>query len=88
MLLALGHQSFVAPEGTISVTELPGSVVITEEADIPDDYIIEKITRTPDKAALRADLKEGVVIPGACHCRTGSTGMPRSARQAARRPAP
>ncbi|HYM25279.1 MAG TPA: siphovirus Gp157 family protein [Vicinamibacterales bacterium] len=65
ILLIVERQSFAAPEGTITVKSIPGSVVITEEADIPEDYMIERTTRTPDKAALRRDLAEGVVIPGA-----------------------
>ena len=65
ILLLLGRPRFVATEGTVSVRSIPGSVVITDAELIPDQYMVEKIVRTPDKRALEADLAEGVVIDGA-----------------------
>jgi hypothetical protein len=52
-----------AADFTASVLAPRQSVNITDEAVIPDDYV--KVTRTPDKNALMADLTVGVVIPGA-----------------------
>jgi hypothetical protein len=52
-----------APDFTVSIRAPHQSVKITDEAAVPDEYV--KVTRTPDKTALMADLKVGVVIPGA-----------------------
>lgn len=54
--------------GDVSVSMSPGmsSVVITDEAALPAEYVTEKTVRTPDKRAIKADLEQGVVIEGAC----------------------
>jgi hypothetical protein len=51
------------PDITASIRAPQTSVKITDESAVPDEYV--KVMRTPDKTALMADLKEGVVIPGA-----------------------
>ena len=65
ILLETKRRRFVAPEGTVGTKRIPGSVVITDEELIPDEYVTEKVVRTPNKEALHADLAEGVVIAGA-----------------------
>jgi hypothetical protein len=74
MLAACDRTSHPGAWGTFTLYELPGSVVITEEADIPAEYVTEKVTRTIDRRALKADLVEGVVIPGAV-LSNGGLGM-------------
>ncbi len=42
------------------------AVVITDEAALPREYFTEKITRVPDKTAIKKALKAGVMeISGA-----------------------
>lgn len=49
----------------VTITVRPGvrSVVITDEAAIPESYI--RVTTAPDKARIKAALSEGVAVPGA-----------------------
>jgi len=63
IMTAMEWRKREAPDFTASVLAPRQSVNITDEAVIPDDYV--KVTRTPDKNALMADLTVGVVIPGA-----------------------
>lgn len=51
------------PDLTASIAAGQPSVVITNEAAIPSEYTRTKTE--PDKAKIGADLKVGVVIPGA-----------------------
>ena len=51
--------------GNISIRKLPGSVEVLEEDSIPAEYKKEVVTVTVDKKSILADLKEGVVVPGA-----------------------
>lgn len=60
---ALGETKCVLPHGTISISAGRPSLVITDETAIPAEYL--RTTVAPDKAAILADLKEGVVIEGA-----------------------
>lgn len=63
MMLAIETPKITLPDLTASLTAGRPTVGITDENTIPDEYI--KVTRVPDKAALMADLKVGVIIPGA-----------------------
>ncbi|MDR3533988.1 MAG: siphovirus Gp157 family protein [Rhodopila sp.] len=63
VMTALDERKFVAPHGTVSIRAGTPSLVITDEAAIPPEYL--RTTVTPDKAAILADLKQGVVIEGA-----------------------
>jgi hypothetical protein len=65
VMVALNRQSFPAPEGTVSLRAGKESVLITDEDAIPDEYMITSTTRAPDRKAILADLREGVVIDGA-----------------------
>lgn len=53
--------------GNISLRKLPGSVEIIDESKLMNEpiYVVEKVTRTLDKKAILADLKEGLVVDGA-----------------------
>ena len=52
------------PDFTASVRRVPPKVEITDEASVPDAFV--KITRTPDKTAIKEALGRGDTIPGAC----------------------
>jgi len=60
---ALEMRRIVDPEFTASIRSGSDSVVITDETQIPDEYW--RVERKIDKAKLNADVKVGVVIPGA-----------------------
>jgi hypothetical protein len=60
---ALGERKIEGPDCTVSVRAGLPSVLITEEAAIPEEYW--RITREISKSRLKDDLKQGLVIPGA-----------------------
>ena len=60
---ALGTRKIEGPDVTVSLRAGRSETVITDEAQIPDAYW--RTVRTLDKAALREDLKQGVVVDGA-----------------------
>lgn len=60
---ALGERRLELPDLTASIRAGTPSVIITDEAALPAEYI--RITKAPDKAAILADLKQGVVVEGA-----------------------
>lgn len=51
-------------EFDISLRMSPPSVEITNSEEIPTEYLVEKITVTPDKIKIKNDLKNGVIISG------------------------
>ncbi|MHB8388117.1 MAG: siphovirus Gp157 family protein [Acidobacteriaceae bacterium] len=59
----LGLHKIVDAEFTATIRAGSDSVIITDETAIPDEYW--RIERKLDKAKLNADVKVGVVIPGA-----------------------
>lgn len=63
VMVALEEKKFVAPHGTVSIRDGTPSVVITDETVLPPEYL--RTTVAPDRAAILADLKQGVVIEGA-----------------------
>jgi len=63
MMDALGMKTHVGGEFTVTMAGGMPQVVITDEALLPEEYW--RITRAPELRAIRADLAEGVVIPGA-----------------------
>ena len=63
MMDAMEIQKHQAPEFTISVGKPRAGLLITDEAEIPEEYT--RIKREPDKKKILDDLKEGVVITGA-----------------------
>jgi hypothetical protein len=60
---AVGWRKREWPEATVSLRAPQAAVVITDETVLPERFI--RVTRTPDKEALRAALKDGEVIDGA-----------------------
>jgi hypothetical protein len=61
---ALELTKFVDTDGTASLRpNRGGAVIITDEAALTDEYV--RVTRSPDKAKIGADLKDGLVVPGA-----------------------
>lgn len=64
VMSALDRQSFPAPFGTVSLRAGVQSVLITDEKAIPAEYM--KITASIDRTLIKDDLRQGVVIPGAC----------------------
>jgi|SRR5579862_5745784 hypothetical protein len=74
ILVATERLSVVTPEGTVALRRIAPSVLILDPALIPDEYIVEKIERNPDRRAILADLVEGVVING-CVLSNGGTGL-------------
>lgn len=59
-----GVRRFEFAEATVSLTRRPPSVIVTDEAAIPDAF---KVPQPPklDRRALSAALKEGREVPGA-----------------------
>lgn len=53
------------PLATVSIRPGSLSVRIVDEADIPSQLMREKITRTPDKATIKAQIEAGIEVPGA-----------------------
>ena len=52
-----------APDFTASIRRVPPSVIVTDEDSLPDQY--GRITRSPDKTALKEALGRGEAVPGA-----------------------
>lgn len=61
---ALGGEKFTADECVVSFRR-SASVCVFDEQALPAAYITEKITRSPDKAAIKAAIKSGAEVPGA-----------------------
>ena len=53
------------PCATVSVRPGNLSVRIVDEAEIPSQLMREKITRSPDKTAIKAQIEAGETVPGA-----------------------
>lgn len=69
-------QKIERPDFTLSLRKSPPSVLITDEALIPDDYMIhpEPPAPKPDKAGIAVALKGGKEIPG-CALSNGGVGL-------------
>lgn len=61
---ALQGQKFSTDECVVSFRR-SAAVAVLDEAVLPAEYIAEKITKTPDKAAIKAAIKSGIDVPGA-----------------------
>lgn len=61
----LGLKKVELPTATLSLAKSPDSVRIVSEADLPSQYMVEKVEIRPDKKALLDQLKSGASIPGA-----------------------
>lgn len=58
-------KKFEGKAATVSLRATPAKVIITNEADLPSAYLVEKTTITPDKKRIMAELKDGAKINGA-----------------------
>lgn len=56
---------------SVSTRKVAGSAIVTDEGLIPDEYF--KTERTLRRSDVTADLKDGVVIPGAVLSNGGTT---------------
>jgi hypothetical protein len=64
VMLALERRSFTgSPFGTASVKAGLGAARVLDEAKLPEEYW--RVKREVDRAALRADLRQGVIVEGA-----------------------
>lgn len=59
------HEKFSTCRAAVSVKFNPPSVVISDEAILPHEFMREKITVSPDKAQIKEVLMRGIEIPGA-----------------------
>jgi len=66
-----GIKSVALPEAKISVVNAPDKVIITDESAIPDALM--RITKEPNKAAIKAALKNGEYVSGATLSNGGTT---------------
>lgn len=66
-----GVKSVALPEAKVSVVNSPDKVIITDESAIPDQFM--RITKEPNKAAIKSALKNGTVISGATLSNGGTT---------------
>lgn len=72
VLDATGEKKIVRPLATVSRTRGHVSVLITDEASVPTQLC--KTVRTPDKAAIKAQLEAGETVLGA-ELQTGAPGV-------------
>lgn len=56
----------------ITLRNNPESVSVDDEAKIPAEYIAEKVSRSPDKKAIKEALSSGLEVPGAYLSRSKS----------------
>lgn len=62
-LIVAGYQKFETPRCALSFRKSE-QVVIQEGAEIPEEFIIRKVTEQPDKKLLKDALKEGYEFDG------------------------
>lgn len=62
-----GISKIESPWFVVSIRKNPASVVIDAESEIPIDFMREIPAKySPDKAAIKSAIQDGVIIPG-CH---------------------
>ena len=59
----LGQTKVETPRGVVSLRKKPAHVEIIDEDAIPDEYM--RVTKSPDKRAISAAVKDGENVPGA-----------------------
>lgn len=62
LLEAAGLDKLVLPEATLSVRRVPPKPTVTDEAALPDSLC--RLKRTPDMAAIKAEVEGGRAVPG------------------------
>jgi len=63
LLTVTGIQSVALAEAKVSIMKLPDKVIITDESAVPDAFM--KITKEPNKTAIKNAIKTGTYVPGA-----------------------
>lgn len=53
-----------SPYFVIKVKKNPPSVFVSDNADLDDEYVTLKVTKSPNKSLIMEHLKQGVVIQG------------------------
>lgn len=71
MLTVTGIQSVALAEAKVSIMKSPDKVIITDESAVPDAFM--KITKEPNKTAIKNAIKTGTYVPGAALSNGGST---------------
>lgn len=61
---ALAGQKFSSDKCAVSFRR-SAAVTVFDEAALPAEYVAEKITKSPDKTAIKAAIKSGIEVPGA-----------------------
>lgn len=66
-MAAAGIKKIVAPEFTLSLSHGQRRVIITDEASLPQQFLVqpEPPPPAPDKKAIAAAIKSGAHVPGA-----------------------
>lgn len=62
---AIGIRTHPDPEFTLSLTQTTPKLIITDPTAIPEDYQQVEFVSTPDKAAIKDALKQGLAVEGA-----------------------
>jgi Siphovirus Gp157 len=65
LLVGLLTEAGVKKVGRAYVGYPQPSVAITDEKDIPPEFMRTRITEAPDKSAIKAALESGQIVPGA-----------------------
>jgi len=63
LLTVTGIQSVALAEAKVSIMKSPDKVIITDESAVPDAFM--KITKEPNKTAIKNAIKTGTYVPGA-----------------------
>lgn len=71
LLTLTGLKSVALAEAKVSVVNSPDKVIITDENAVPDTFC--KITKEPNKTAIKNAIKNGQFVPGATLSNGGST---------------
>lgn len=64
-------KQLIRPDFTVSIRHVPPGIVITDEAALPDAFV--KVTRSPNKTAIREALGRGETVDGALLGNTSQT---------------
>lgn len=71
LLTVTGIQSVALAEAKVSIMKSPEKVIITDESAVPDAFM--KITKEPNKAAIKNAIKSGTYVPGAALSNGGTS---------------
>lgn len=63
LMNAINERKIIRPDLTITVQAGRPAVRITDESELPDAYF--RVTKSPDKTAIRESIERGEPVPGA-----------------------